>query len=97
MKNNITTSEHLVSVKVIELVSFLTNGIAKKNTSFGSRSKFMGDVHISSIGQTPKNSDMRIRRKLPIKSFKRSLARKERCGQTINYMNSSRNTFCPKR
>ena len=75
MKNNITASEHLVGVKVIELVSFLTNWIAKKKTSFSSRSKFMGDVHISSIGKTPKNSDMRIRRKLSIKSFKRSLAR----------------------
>ena len=49
MKNNITTSEHFMDGKVIELVSFLTNWIAKKNTTFGSMSEFMGDVHMNSI------------------------------------------------
>lgn len=77
MKDNIATSEHLMDEKVIELVSFLTNWIDKKNTSFISRSEFILDVHISSIDKTPKNSDIRIRRVLTIKSFKRSLEKGE--------------------
>jgi len=97
MKNNIPASEHLMGCKVIEFVSFLTNWIAKKNTTLGARGEFMGDVHTSSICKTPKNSKVGIRRELAIKPFKRGFMRKEWCGQTVDNMNSSRNTFCPKK
>lgn len=96
MKNNITASEDFMGGKVIELVSFLANGVTKKNTTFGSRSEFMRNMHISSICKTPKNSKMRISRNLTIKPFKRSLLRKKWCGQTINEVNGCENTFRPK-
>jgi hypothetical protein len=53
MKNNITTSEHLMGCKVIEFVSFLTNWIAKKKTTFGARGKFLGFPHKFPYGSLP--------------------------------------------
>ena len=96
MKNNVTTSEKFMSGKVIELVGFLTDRVTKENTTFGFRSELMRDMHISSIGKTPENLKMGIRRGLAIKAFKRSLLGKKWCGQTINQMYSGENTFCPK-
>ena len=97
MKNNVTTSEDFMGGKVIEFVSFLANWVANKNTTFGSRSEFMRDMNISSICKTPENSKMRIRRDLPMKTFKRSFSRKKWCRHMINVMDSSKNTVRPKR
>jgi hypothetical protein len=59
-----------MSCEVIEFISFLTDGIAKKNATSGTRGKFMGDMHSSSIGKTCKDSKMRIRRE-----FSKSLSK----------------------
>ena len=96
MKNNIMASEHLMGCKIIEFVSFLAYWISKKNTMSGARGEFMGNMYDSSIGKTPKDSKMRIRREFSKKSFKRGLVRKKWCGKTVEYMNDSGNTFCPK-
>ena len=96
MKNNITASEHLMGCKVIEFVSFPAFWISKKNTMSSTRGKIMGNVYSSSIGKTPKDSKMRIRREFSKKSFKRVLVRKKWCGKMVDYMNGSGNTFFPK-
>ena len=96
MKNNITASEHLMGCKVIEFVSFLAYWISKKNTTSGARGEFMGNVYNSSIGKTPKDLKRRIRREFSKKYFKRGLVRKKWCGQMVDYMNGSGNTFFPK-
>ena len=86
-------SEHLMGCKVIEFVSFLAYWISKKNTTLGARGGFMGNMYSSSIGKTPKDSKMRIRREFSKNSFKRGLVRKKWCGKTVDYMNGSGNTF----
>jgi len=96
MKNNITASENFMSGKVMEFVSFLADRVTKENTMCGSRSEFMRDMHNSSMCKTTKNLKMGIRGNLAIKSFKRSLLGKKCCRQTINQMDSGKNTFCPK-
>lgn len=56
MENEITAREHLMSCIVIKFVGFLANWIAKKNTTFGSRCKFVRNMHISSITKIPEKS-----------------------------------------
>jgi hypothetical protein len=77
MKNNIVISEYFISVKVIKLVSFLTNKIAEKNTTFSTTSKFMSNMHVDSIYKTPKNSKMMAGGWFVIKAFERSFDAKE--------------------
>ena len=96
MKNNIKVSEHLMGCKIIEFVSFLAYWIYKKNTTSSTRGEFMGNVYSNSIGKTPKDSKMRIRREFSKKSFKRGLVRKKWCGKMVDYMNGSGNIFYPK-
>jgi hypothetical protein len=96
MKNDITASKHFMGCKVIEFVSFLTDGIAKKNTMLGTRGELMRNMHDSGICKTPKDSKMRTRREFAKKFFKRGFVRKKWCGQTVDYMNGSGNIFYPK-
>jgi hypothetical protein len=57
MENDITASRHLMGCKVIDFVSFLTNGIAKKNTTMGTRGELMRNMHGSGIFLGDRNDE----------------------------------------
>ena len=77
MKNKITASEHLMGCKIIEFVSFLAYWISKKNTTFGARGEFMGNVYNSSIGKTPKDSKIENKKGVFQKVFQKGFGKKE--------------------
>ena len=58
VENNITASEKFMGGKVVELVSFLADQVTKKNTTCGSRSKFVCSIHFSGICKATKNFKM---------------------------------------
>lgn len=51
MKDDIATSDHFMSIKVIEFVCLLAKWIAKKEATASTGCKFMGQIDIGSIGK----------------------------------------------
>ena len=58
VEDNITASEKFMGGKVVELVSFLADWVTEKNTTCGSRSKFVCSMHFSGISKATKNFKM---------------------------------------
>ena len=71
MKGNIPTNKKDMKIEVVLFVTFLTNRVAKKDATTGTRIKFMVRVNYSSITKATKNSKMRVSWWFIIEQFKK--------------------------